>query len=209
MRYYNEECMRHLTENDLPDDELSRRLADALSITELKIGISIGQFFCRLASLYRDRFFVGLELKPLSSYLAASRALKKSLTNGVVINIEAYHYISTLVLDDSFNVIHVYFPTPYPSALGLSHRLINSPFVEEAFRVLKPRGVLRIATDDKNYYAEMCELFDVNRWQAMTWQPLGLKLRRNHLVGTKHEMKYRREKNTRIYTLQMMRIAQG
>ena len=206
MRCYNKKGMRYLTESDLPDDKLSRQLGDPLSITELEIGISNGRFFCRLASFYRDRFFVGIELKPRSSYLAASHALKKSLKNGVVINIEAYHYISEWVPDSAFNVIHIYFPTPYPSALGLSHRLINPSFVEEAFRILKPWGVLRIVTDDKNYYEEIYGLFDARRWRAVTWQPFGLKFRGNYLVGTKHEMKYRKQKNTQIYALQLIRM---
>lgn len=198
--------MRYLTESDLPDRELNHRLADPLSIVELEIGISVGRFLCQMASVYHNRFFVGVELKPKSSRLAALSASRKSLKNGAIINIEAHNYIRKWVSDSSFEVIHIYFPTPYPSALHLSHRLMSPEFVNDAFRILKPGGVLRIVTDDRDYYDELCGLFSADKWWTVNWQSLGLKIPKGYFVGTGHELTFRRKYNAPIYALQMIRM---
>lgn len=199
--------MRYLVESDLPDSELNHHLTDPLSSVELEIGISVGRFICQMASVYRNRFFVGVELKSTSSRFAASTAASRSLHNGVIINIEAHNYIRNWVSDCAFEVIHIYFPTPYPSVLNLPNRLISSQFIEDVFRVLRPMGVLRIVTDHREYYEEICSLFSARKWWSVGWQSLGLTLPQGCLVGTGHEIAFTRVDNAEIYALQMIRLA--
>src|SRR5436305_13291945 len=106
------------TEKDLPNPQLNAHLMDVSIIAELKIGISTGQFLCYIASHCPHRFFVGIEFKPHTSIRAAKRILRKSLDNVIVINMEATRYITENVEDSTFEAIHIYFPTPYPRAIG-------------------------------------------------------------------------------------------
>ena len=63
----------------------------------------------------------------------------------------------------SVQVLHIYFPDPWPKRKQRKHRLINGPFPDGAARVLSPQGVIYLRTDDVNYFAQMQEVFGVNR----------------------------------------------
>jgi tRNA (guanine-N7-)-methyltransferase len=194
--------MRYLSEADLPDIALTSQLSRPALIVELEIGSSVGSFLIPMALKYPERYFVGVELKHPSSHLSALRAARKSLNNGVVINIEAYNYLTKWVPDNAFDVIHIYFPTPFETE---EPRLFTAEFVAELFRVLKSWGTLRLVTDHKEYYEQICQLFATKRWWSIGWTPVGLDIPNGFHVGTGHEMTFRRD-GAEIYTLQMIRV---
>lgn len=197
--------MHYFTEYDFPSKQIDFRLRNPNSFAELKIGISTGKFLCKIASFYKDRFFVGIEYKPKSSLAAARRIVEKELTNAVVVNMEALQFISRWIPDQSFYVIHIYFPTPTPSRIGLRSRLITQNFVDEAHRILCPWGILRFVTDHSEYYEDACRHFSAKKWWAVDWQNLDVGQATGQLVGTPHEIQYRKE-NRNIYSLQLFRL---
>jgi len=194
----------YLTENDLPNEELNKRIAHPLAISELKIGISTGDFICKLANLHKERTFVGVELKTNSSQIAAKRASQIGLTNLFIVNMEAYLFIRDWVVDSVFDVVHIYFPTPFPSSIGLSFRLIDLTFVKEIHRILKPFGALRVVTDHRDYYDQIRGCFKVRDWWAVDWEPLDI-TPPGYVVGTKQELIYREESHPQVYALRLIR----
>ena len=195
-----------LTEADLPDRRLTELISDPNTTAELKIGVSTGRFLCEMARFYNDRLFVGIEVKPRASRIAAQRILIQELTNAVVVNIEAHHFIRTWVSDQVFDAVHIYFPTPFPSSIGLPRRLINPAFVADVHRILRPFGTLRVVTDHKEYYEEICGCVKARDWWAQDWQRLEL-TSPNYFVGTRQEVSYREEGHPQIYALRLLRIA--
>lgn len=157
------------------------------------------------SQLLRGEVFRWVELKSSSSRFAAKRLLQRELSNVMVVNMEAHKYVSNWVSDCVFDVVHIYFPTPYPLSIGLPHRLINSSFTTEVHRILKPSGTLRIVTDDKGYYEEICGHLNARHWWAVDWQPLELTVN-NYLVGTRQEVVYRETNHPQLYALQLIRI---
>ena len=53
--------------------------------------------------------------------------------------------------DGSLSVVYALFPDPWPKTRHYKRRLIQPDFVAECARVLKPGGLLRVATDVKAY----------------------------------------------------------
>lgn len=53
--------------------------------------------------------------------------------------------------DNSVDGIFINFPDPWPKDKHAKHRLIQSPFVRDMYRILKPGGSLVIVTDDDGY----------------------------------------------------------
>jgi len=63
---------------------------------------------------------------------------------------------------ESVNVLHVYFPDPWPKRKHRRHRLVNEHFTEVAKQVLAPGGVIYLRTDDADYFAQITAVFGAN-----------------------------------------------
>lgn len=196
--------IRCLNEDDFSKHRVCELIAQDTVQVDLKIGIHKGAFLCRMASKLRDRFFVGVECKEEESKLAADRVNRQRLDNVMVVNMEAHRFVRDCVADATFQGVHVYFPTPYPWAIGLNSRLITSTFATELARILKPGGELRIVTDHEEYYKEMCHLFDAQSWWALDWQRLDVGQIEKFFVGSPCEVDYRSE-GAEIFALQFWR----
>ena len=57
------------------------------------------------------------------------------------------------------DVIHVYFPDPWPKRKHRKNRLVNTRFTDLTREALKPNGVIYLRTDDADYFAQMLEVF--------------------------------------------------
>jgi tRNA (guanine-N7-)-methyltransferase len=55
------------------------------------------------------------------------------------------------VTDASLSVVYVLFPDPWPKTRHWKRRLVEPGFVAQCARVLKPGGLLRVATDVRSY----------------------------------------------------------
>jgi len=72
-------------------------------------------------------------------------------TNVRVIARDAADVIPELLPDASFDAVDLFFPDPWPKKRHHKRRLVQPAFVKEIARVLKPGGLLHIATDWADY----------------------------------------------------------
>ena len=84
-------------------------------------------------ALLKKYGFLELDLDQLKIYLDDARQLIARLN------------------DESIDKLFILFPDPWPKAKHNKRRLINDSSIKEFARILKPGGVLRIATDDTDY----------------------------------------------------------
>lgn len=194
----------------MPDMALNGSLSDPLAQSDLEIGIDTGEFLCQIASRHPDRLFVGVEIKPMQSALAAARVSNNNLRNAYVVNMEAFEYVNEWVGDGVFDNIHIYFPTPFPKSIGIDHpglscRLMRPEFIKQTHRILKTGGTLRLITDRKDYFQFACEGFDPNHWWAVDWHRLNIGQEQDQLIGTPTEKSLRESGNENFYTLQLIR----
>ncbi|MGH7937910.1 MAG: tRNA (guanine(46)-N(7))-methyltransferase TrmB, partial [Bryobacteraceae bacterium] len=83
---------------------------------------------------------------------ACGKAARAKLPNVRVLRIESSYAVEYLLPPASVAVGHLLFPDPWPKKRHHRRRIVTAGFIAAIHRVLKPRGRLRIATDQNDYF---------------------------------------------------------
>jgi tRNA (guanine-N7-)-methyltransferase len=84
-----------------------------------------------------------------------SKMANNGLTNLVVVWAEAFGFTKQFLDSESIQEVFVNFPDPWPKRKHAKNRLICPEFAFELARVMKPKGVMTLVTDDEAYAASM------------------------------------------------------
>lgn len=171
---------------------------------EIEIGSGKGTFLLQQAALDPATNYLGIERAAEFYEYAADRCRRAGLVNVRLLNTDAAEFLKWRCADSVARIIHLYFPDPWPKTRHHKRRIVNGPFLREAWRVLEPGGELRIVTDHEDYWTWMEERFGTVsgvRGQGPAKEPWFERLpferpgsaREGELVGTNFERKYRRE----------------
>ena len=126
---------------------------------ELEIGCGDGGFLLEWASRHPKKNFLGVERLLGRLRKLSKKGGRAGLTNLRLLRIEARYLIQYLLPNSSFEALHIYFPDPWPKDKHRRHRLIDADFPALAARILAPRGVLHLRTDDPSYFEQMQNSF--------------------------------------------------
>jgi tRNA (guanine-N7-)-methyltransferase len=74
-----------------------------------------------------------------------------AVTNVRVVARDATEVLPQRIDDASFDAVDIFFPDPWPKKRHHKRRLVQPPFVAEIARVMKPGGLLHVATDWADY----------------------------------------------------------
>ena len=122
---------------------------------EVEIGFGKGLFLQTASGKNPDRNYFGVEIIRKYQLLAATRLIQTGRTNVRVAcadgKIVLNEQISATTVDDA----HVYFPDPWWKKRHKKRTLFTPDFAESLARILKPGGILHIATDVLEYFALM------------------------------------------------------
>lgn len=127
---------------------------------ELEIGIGKGYFIRNAALATPDINFIGIEIRRKFLNLAKERVEKRPIENVRFVCGEAYSFMKEFLGPQSLSAVHLYFPDPWPKARHHKRRIFNQHFIQEAYDVLKPGGLLLVATDHKGYWEHMQEVLE-------------------------------------------------
>lgn len=100
-------------------------------------------------------------------------------------NIRTHHGDGIDVLRDwlqpnSISEIQILFPDPWPKARHHKRRLIQHPFLDSVFKLLKQGGIVRFATDDDSYFVQATGKFASREDFQMTLIPWEVPLTTYH-----------------------------
>jgi tRNA (guanine-N7-)-methyltransferase len=126
---------------------------------EVELGCGDASFLVEYAARHPDRNFIGVE-----RLLGRLRKLDRKgrgagLTNVRGVQIESAYFLQYLLPPRSAPVLHIYFPDPWPKKRHHKYRLINETFPRLALAALTPGGTVYLRTDDRDYFAQMTEVF--------------------------------------------------
>jgi tRNA (guanine-N7-)-methyltransferase len=126
----------------------------------LEIGFGMGDVLTEAATSRPDVDFLGLEVHEpgLGKVLAAAAA--RGLANLRLLRGDAAEVLPSTFAAASLDEVWVLFPDPWPKARHHKRRLVQPVFGAELARVLRPGGLLRLATDWEDYGAHMLAVLD-------------------------------------------------
>ena len=172
----------------------------------IEIGCGKGTFLLNEAKAEPHVNFLGIEQANKYYRYAVDRIGRWGLTNVRIIRTDAAHFLANFVPANSVDCYHIYFPDPWPKRRHHKRRLFYSTNLRQLLRTLKTGGILRVATDHKEYFELLDELVESHkdRLEPIEFRP-GAGAGPGEWVGTNYERKYLKEKRP-IYAIAVRKI---
>lgn len=156
-----------------------KALFPAASRHVVEIGFGNGEATVEIARAFPETGFLGLEVHPPGVGHLLNEIRKEGLANLRVLRHDAVEVVSALA-ENSVDAFHVFFPDPWPKKKHHKRRLLQTAFLADLARALKPGGVFYFATDWEEYAEEVLAALsalpvyqnDHEKWAAgVTWRP--------------------------------------
>ena len=159
----------------------------------LEIGCGMGETTVAIAAAHPQNNYIGIEVHTpgVGSLLKQTAALE--LTNLRVIQHDAVAVVSDMLMPESLDGLHIFFPDPWPKKRHFKRRIIQERFLSEVAAKLKPGGYLHIATDWVPYAEWITEVFSQSKLftggviARPDWRPLtrfeGQGISKDHAVN--------------------------
>ncbi len=178
---------------------------EQIAPVEMEIGSGKGTFLVEQAKMFPRINFLGIEWANKFYKYAVDRMERWGLSNVRVLRTDAAIFIKEHIPDASIQTFHLYFPDPWPKKKHHKRRFFCDDNLAEIYRILKPDGIINIATDHENYYEQMTEVagkaIGAGLFKEIPFiRPAGAK--EGELVGTNYERKYLKEGRL-TYTLSL------
>jgi tRNA (guanine-N7-)-methyltransferase len=124
----------------------------------LEIGFGTGEVIGTLAAAHPEIDYLGIEVHRPGVGKLLLRAEKSGLANLRVICHDAVEVLTSQLGANCCDEILVFFPDPWHKKRHHKRRLIEANFVRRLGEVLRPGGILRLATDWQAYAQQMVEV---------------------------------------------------
>jgi tRNA (guanine-N7-)-methyltransferase len=124
----------------------------------LEIGFGMGELTASLARAFPERDYLGIEVHTPGVGNLLKLIDEHGLANVRVIRHDAVEVLRHMILPDSIDGVHVFFPDPWPKKRHHKRRLIQPPFVQLLASRIRPGGYLHLATDWEDYATQMLEV---------------------------------------------------
>ena len=117
----------------------------------LEIGFGMGDSTATIAQAHPENDYLALEVHTpgVGNLLKVIDA--EQIKNIRIMQHDAVEVLRDMIGDDSLDGVHIFFPDPWHKARHNKRRLIQSPFIAQLVRKLKPGGYIHVATDWQDY----------------------------------------------------------
>ena len=174
-------------------------------------------FLCALAQRMPDKNFLGIER--LSRRVERTCRKAEKVDNMRVLNAETSYAVRYLLPENSVETFYLLFPDPWPKRRRQRRRIFSDDFLDSITAALEEGGLLRVATDQVDYFRQMerlsrahpqFEIGDVTRWhrhpadETVGWKPMPPD--DGTLPSTKFERKFR-EQGAAIHWLEVRKVS--
>lgn len=134
----------------------------------LELGCGKGEYTVGLARHYKDKNFIGVDIKGSRMFVGAKEALDENLANVAFLRARI-DFIESYFTKDEVDEIWLTFSDPQPAKPR--KRLSSKLFVDRYRRILKPGGLVHLKTDSDLLFESTEEEIKANNYDLveLTW----------------------------------------
>jgi tRNA (guanine-N7-)-methyltransferase len=164
------------------------------------LGCGDGSFLCEMAQQFPERNVLGIER--LTKRVEKVRHKAEKIENVRVLSADTLFAVHYLLPESSVEACYLLFPDPWPKRRHQFRRIFTRDFLDAIAVALEQHGVLRVATDQLDYFHQIERLSRANpQFQVVPRLPDD-----TVLPVTKFERKFR-ELGSPIYRLTLQKIS--
>jgi tRNA (guanine-N7-)-methyltransferase len=126
--------------------------------TFLEIGFGNGEGLAETAAAHPEHNYIGVEVHGPGVGHLLILAAEKGLTNLRLIKHDAVEVLRDHLPPFCLDGIQLFFPDPWHKTRHRKRRIVQPAFVDFCLRVLKPGGIIHMATDWKPYAQQMLQV---------------------------------------------------
>lgn len=122
---------------------------------KLEIGFGNGDSLISMAQNEPESYFVGIEVHKPGVGRIINNIHQLGLNNLSVISHDAIDIMRHMIPKQSIDRLFLFFPDPWHKIRHHKRRIVNQKFRDLLVEILKPKGVIHMATDWQNYADHM------------------------------------------------------
>ena len=123
---------------------------------QVDLGCGDAAFLCELAQRDPVKNFLGID--KLAGRVAKACRKSAHLGNVRILNVESACAVRYLLPEASVEAFYLLFPDPWPKRRHHRRRIVTNDFFDSIHRALQFDGVLRIATDQPDYFEQIARI---------------------------------------------------
>ena len=158
----------------------------------LELACGKGEYTVGLGRSYRERNFIGVDIKGARIYFGSRTAEEEGLGNVAFLRIEISS-IDQYFAENEVDQIWITFPDPRPRDRDERRRLTHPRYLQMYQHILKDSGLLHLKTDDQPFFEFSREMLQAFPAEELVWthdlydSPF---LAEHHGLQTNYETKY-------------------
>ncbi len=125
----------------------------------MEIGFGMGEATALIAKNHPNNGYIAVDVHPPGIGKLLARIVENDLTNLKVIEDDVHVVLQHMIVDESLDGIHLYFPDPWPKKKHNKRRIVNEGFLQLIHPKIKKGGFIHIATDWVPYAMSIQEVF--------------------------------------------------
>ena len=125
----------------------------------MEIGFGMGEATAIIAKNHPNNGYIAVDVHPPGIGKLLARIIENDLTNLKVIEDDVHVVLQHMIVDESLDGIHLYFPDPWPKKKHNKRRIVNEGFLQLIHPKIKKGGFIHIATDWVPYAMNIKEVF--------------------------------------------------
>ena len=125
----------------------------------MEIGFGMGEATALIANNHPNNGYIAVDVHPPGIGKLLARIVENDLTNLKIIEDDVHVVLQHMIVDESLDGIHLYFPDPWPKKKHNKRRIVNEGFLQLIHPKIKKGGFIHIATDWVPYAMSIKEVF--------------------------------------------------